>query len=223
MSRAIVLVSGGMDSLVCTAIAATQCKEINFLHFSYGQRTEEKELACFEALVRHYQPQRAKVVDYHWFSEIGGSALTDDTLRVNTHDKGKEIPNTYVPFRNATLLCAAVAWAEVIDADSIYIGAVEEDSSGYPDCREEFFKDFSATVASGSKKGKGIRIETPVLHLSKAEIVKLGMELGAPFHLSWSCYVNNNEACGVCDSCYLRLRAFANAGYTDPIPYRVKA
>ncbi|PKN73094.1 MAG: 7-cyano-7-deazaguanine synthase QueC [Candidatus Cloacimonetes bacterium HGW-Cloacimonetes-3] len=221
MNRAIVLVSGGMDSLVCAASAAVHCDEINFLHFSYGQRTQEKELACFEALVQHYSPERAKVVDYHWLREIGGSALTDTSHQINTHGVGTEIPNTYVPFRNATLLCAAVAWAEVIDANSIYIGAVEEDSSGYPDCREEFFKDFSAAVASGSKKGSGILIETPVLHLSKAEIVNLGMKLDAPFHLSWSCYADNNEACCVCDSCHLRKQAFAAAGYTDPIKYRL--
>ncbi len=223
MNRAIVLVSGGMDSLVCAASAAAQCEEINFLHFSYGQRTQTKELACFEALAAHYAPQRAKVVDYHWLSEIGGSALTDSSIKINLHANTNEIPNTYVPFRNATLLCAAVAWAEVIDADSIYIGAVEEDSSGYPDCREEFFKDFSATIASGSKKGAGITIQTPVLHLSKSEIVKLGMELQTPFHLSWSCYQDNSEACGICDSCFLRLKAFAQAGYIDPIPYKVRA
>ena len=219
MTRAIVLLSGGMDSLVCAASAAKDCDEINFLHFSYGQRTEKKELACFEALVKHYRPKRAKVVDYHWLSEIGGSALTDSSLLIGAHGASTSVPNTYVPFRNATLLCAAVAWAEVIDADSIYIGAVEEDSSGYPDCREVFFAAFAKTISTGSEKGAKISIKTPVLHLNKAEIVELGMELKAPFELSWSCYVNNKEACGLCDSCYLRLKAFANAGCKDPIPY----
>ncbi len=222
MSRAIVLLSGGMDSCVCAACAASECEEINFLHFSYGQRTQARELKSFQALVEHYRPHRAKVVDYHWLSEIGGSSLTDTKLEVNTSGLGEEVPNTYVPFRNATLLCAAVAWAEVIDADRIYIGAVEEDSSGYPDCRESFFKDFSAAIASGSKKGAGIKLATPVLNLSKMEIVKLGMKLHAPLHLSWSCYIDNEQACGECDSCLLRLRAFSQAGFCDPIPYRVK-
>lgn len=222
MSRAIVLVSGGMDSLVCAASAAKNCEEVNFLHFSYGQRTQARELTSFEALVNHYHPHRARIVDYHWLSEIGGSSLTDTSMEINIQGISEAVPNTYVPFRNATLLCAAVAWAEVIDADSIYIGAVEEDSSGYPDCRESFFKDFSSAIASGSKKGASIQIVTPVLHLSKMEIVKLGMELQAPFHLSWSCYIDNLEACGMCDSCLLRLKAFSQAGFIDPIQYKVR-
>lgn len=207
--------------MVSAAVAAKECDEINFLHFSYGQRTEAKERACFEALVRHYHPLRAKVVDYHWLSEIGGSALTDTSMQISEESlKAAGTPNTYVPFRNATLLCAAVAWAEVLKANRIYIGAVEEDSSGYPDCRELFFAAFEKVIATGSEAGEKIRIITPVIHLNKAEIIKLGNELHAPFELSWSCYQSTDKACGVCESCRLRLRAFNAAGITDPIPYR---
>jgi len=224
MTRAIVLLSGGMDSLVCAAIAVQECDEVCFLHFNYGQRTETKELECFNALVRYYQPKLAKVADYHWLKEIGGSALTDLSLNVQTSDSASgEVPATYVPFRNATLLCAAVAWAEVTGAQRIYIGAVEEDSSGYPDCREIFFKAFETVIATGSKAGTGISIRTPVIHLSKAEIVNLGVQIKAPFELSWSCYQNEKEACGVCDSCRLRLKAFAKAGIPDPIPYQINS
>jgi 7-cyano-7-deazaguanine synthase len=219
MTRAIVLLSGGMDSLVCTAKAVAECDELNFLHFSYGQRTAVREQACFEALVRHYQPKRHRHIDYKWLSEIGGSALTDSSMEIPSHEDSKGIPVTYVPFRNATFLCAAVAWAEVINANCIYIGAVEEDSSGYPDCREVFFDAFKQLITTGSKAANTIEIRTPVLHLNKAEIVQLGMELNAPFVHSWSCYANNDAACGVCDSCRLRLKAFNKAGYEDPITY----
>ncbi len=223
MKRAIVLLSGGMDSLVCAASAVAECEEVYFLHFNYGQRTQEKELSCFKALVQHYKPSQAKVVDYHWLKEIGGSALTDHSIPVIAKagtEKKVDIPQTYVPFRNAMLLCAAVAWAEVIEVDRIYIGAVEEDSSGYPDCRELFFTAFEQVIYTGSKAGDKIKIVTPVLHKSKAEIVRLGAQLKAPFQLSWSCYIDNNEACGVCDSCVLRLNAFRAAGIEDPIIYK---
>lgn len=224
MTRAIVLVSGGMDSLVCAATAVAECEETNFLHFRYGQRTQQKELASFQAICDHYHPARAKVVDYHWLKEIGGSALTDPAINIGLDGAvSAGVPNTYVPFRNATLLCAAVAWAEVIKADRIYIGAVEEDSSGYPDCREVFFTAFEHVIATGSDAGDKIRIHTPVIHLSKAEIVKLGLRLQAPFELSWSCYQSEIEACGVCDSCRLRLKAFDLAGTSDPIPYSKSA
>lgn len=221
MNRAIVLLSGGMDSLVSAAVAVKECDEVNFLHFSYGQRTEARERASFEALTGHYHPQSAKLVDYHWLQEIGGSALTDSSMELREgNSQAAGIPNTYVPFRNATLLCAAVAWAEVIKANRIYIGAVEEDSSGYPDCREVFFAAFEKVIATGSEAGTKIKIVTPVIHLNKAEIVKLGKELHAPFELSWSCYQSQDKACGVCDSCRLRLKAFKAAGLIDPIPYR---
>jgi len=221
MTRAIVLVSGGMDSLVCAATAVSECEEVNFLHFSYGQRTQQKELASFHAICEHYQPYRAKVVDYHWLKEIGGSALTDPAIAIGQNGTvSAGVPNTYVPFRNATLLCAAVAWAEVIKADRIYIGAVEEDSSGYPDCREVFFQAFEQVIATGSDAAGKISIHTPVIHLSKRDIVRQGVKLHAPFELSWSCYQSETEACGVCDSCRLRLKAFNLAGISDPIPYR---
>ncbi len=220
MNRAIVLVSGGMDSLVSAAVAARDCDELNFLHVSYGQRTQARELKCFEAIARHYRPRRSEVLVWDWLTRIGGSALTDPGLAIPSQEPGGGIPPTYVPFRNANLLCAAVSWAEVTGSESIYIGAVEEDSSGYPDCRELFFKAFERVIATGGKNDFPIRIVTPVLHLSKTEIVKLGLELKAPFELSWSCYADNDAACGQCESCRLRLKAFAGAGYSDPITYR---
>ncbi|HOG26502.1 MAG TPA: 7-cyano-7-deazaguanine synthase QueC [Candidatus Cloacimonas sp.] len=221
MTRSIVLVSGGMDSLVTAACAVSEVDEVFFLHFNYGQLTEQKELACFAALADYYKPFQAKVVDYQWLSEIGGSALTDRHIPVPEGKiSSKEIPITYVPFRNAIFLCAAVAWAEVIKATKIYIGAVEEDSSGYPDCREVFFKSFEKVIATGTKSELPINIITPVLHKSKSEIVQMGIKLKAPFHLSWSCYSDDEIACGVCESCLLRKRAFREAGIIDPIPYR---
>lgn len=220
--RAIVLLSGGMDSLVTAAVAKRDCDELYFLHASYGQLTEARELKSFRALCGHYLPREAKVLNWDWFRQIGGSALTDPGIAVPAGSSVAGIPITYVPFRNANLLAAAVAWAEVIGAGAIYIGAVEEDSSGYPDCREEFFQAFQKTIDTGTKGEFPIRIETPVLHLNKSEIVKLGITLKAAFELSWSCYVDNEAACGECDSCKLRLKAFALAGFSDPIPYRNK-
>ena len=221
MTRAIVLLSGGMDSLVTAACAVSECDEVCFLHFNYGQLTEKKELSSFEALVNYYQPIQAKVINYSWLSEIGGSALTDRNILVQKGIlSGSKIPITYVPFRNAIFLCSAVAWAEVIQAARIYIGAVEEDSSGYPDCREVFFQAFNKVIATGTKGEIPIEISTPVLHKSKAEIVQLGIELKAPFELSWSCYTENDIACGVCESCLLRKKAFKTAGVEDPLPYR---
>lgn len=216
MKRAIVLLSGGMDSLYTAAVANQECDELLFLHFSYGQRTEAKELECFQAIARHYKAKEARIVDYHWLAEIGGSALTDPAMEIEHNEDG--IPNTYVPFRNATMLCAAIAWAEVVNATGIYIGAVEEDSSGYPDCRESFFKAMETVIEQGTKTTT-IRIHTPVLHLSKKEIVRAGYKLNAPFQLSWSCYVRSDKACGKCPSCLLRLSAFAAAKIPDPIPY----
>ncbi len=220
MTRAIVLLSGGMDSLVTAGIARQECDELYFLHFSYGQRTEQKELACFRAIAKHYQAKAAKVVDYHWLAEIGGSSLTDSSMEIIS-DTPSGIPNSYVPFRNATMLCAATAWAEVLGATAIYIGAVEEDSSGYPDCRQSFFEAFAKLIQEGTIKAD-IVVKTPVLELSKAQIVQRGKAIGAPFELSWSCYFAEEAACGTCPSCLLRLKAFAEAGLKDPIPYEVK-
>ncbi|MEF3694130.1 MAG: 7-cyano-7-deazaguanine synthase QueC [Candidatus Cloacimonadota bacterium] len=220
MSGAIVLLSGGMDSLVTAAIAATESDSLNFLHVDYGQRTMQKEADCFTKLCDFYQPKRHLTLKMMWLSEIGGSSLTDPTLQIKDHSGSSEIPNTYVPFRNANLIAAAVSWAEVIGAERIYIGAVEEDSSGYPDCSESFFRALQETIDLGTAGKQRIEIRTPVIHLSKAEIVKRGAELKAPFELSWSCYRDNNIACGTCDSCHLRLKAFKKAGIPDPIPYR---
>lgn len=205
-----------MDSLVTTAIAAKESDELYLLHFSYGQLTHTKEQWCFSRLAEHYRATAAKIVNYQWLAEIGGSALTDSRLKLEEH---KPVPNTYVPFRNATMLCGAVAWAEVIGASKIYIGAVEEDGSGYPDCRESFFAAMRELIKHGTVNAS-ISIETPVLHLNKARIVECGIELGVPFHYSWSCYFAENEACGDCPSCRLRLRAFAAAGIHDPIQYK---
>lgn len=217
MKRAIVLVSGGIDSLVTAALAAEHEDELYFLHFSYGQRTEAKERWCFDQLAKHYKAKEAKNIDYRWLAEIGGSSLVQEGQEIKPL-KG-DIPDSYVPFRNATMLCAAISWAEVLDAESIYIGAVEEDSSGYPDCRESFFEAMNQLIRQGSVK-ENITIKTPVLHFSKSEIILLGMGLRAPFELSWSCYVSEEKACGVCPSCEIRLRGFVGAGFDDPISYK---
>jgi 7-cyano-7-deazaguanine synthase len=216
--RAIVLLSGGMDSCVCTALAARDYDPAA-LHISYGQRTEERERQSFLAICRRLNIHDQLVVRNQVFRAIGGSALTDETIAVPTSENiGHEIPVTYVPFRNAHFLAAAVSWAEVLGAAKIFIGAVEQDSSGYPDCRPAYYQAFNKVIQTGTKEGN-IEIVTPLIHLRKSEIVRLGLELGAPFDLTWSCYSREDHACGVCDSCVLRLRAFAAAGAKDPIPY----
>jgi 7-cyano-7-deazaguanine synthase len=216
--RAIVLLSGGMDSCVCAALAARDFDPAA-LHISYGQRTEERERQSFLAICRRLNIHDQLAVRNEAFRAIGGSALTDETIPVPTSENiGHEIPVTYVPFRNAHFLSVAVSWAEVLGADKIFIGAVEQDSSGYPDCRPAYYEAFNQVIKTGTKAGK-IEIVTPLIHLRKSEIVRLGLELGAPFDLTWSCYTRQDQACGVCDSCVLRLRAFAAAGAKDPIPY----
>jgi 7-cyano-7-deazaguanine synthase len=221
MKKGIVLVSGGMDSLVTAAIAKSECEEVYFLHVNYGQKTSAKERSCFEHIVKHYQPQKSLIVDIGYLKQIGGSSLTDDKMDVKNFSGKKEIPNSYVPFRNANLICIAVSWAEVIGANRIYLGAVEEDSSGYPDCREVFFENMEKTIATGTKNEMTISLHTPVIHKTKAEIVKIGKELNAPFAFSWSCYRENEIACGTCDSCVLRLKAFQEAGFEDEIEYKI--
>lgn len=218
--KGIVLVSGGMDSLVTAAIAARDCDEVYFLHVNYGQLTETKEQQCFDELVVHYKPVDVLVTDIKYLSQIGGSSITDSSIEVKDHDGSAGVPNSYVPFRNTHLIAIAVSWAEVIKAERIYIGAVEEDSSGYPDCREQYFAALQQAIDLGTKDDTKITICTPIIHLSKGEIVKLGAELNAPFASSWSCYRDNTTACGTCDSCVLRLKAFKEAGLKDPIPYR---
>jgi 7-cyano-7-deazaguanine synthase len=220
--RAIVLVSGGMDSCVTAAIANTENDELAFLHVSYGQRTEKRERQAFDALADHYGVDLRLVISLEHLAQIGGSSLTDLSIAVTAADLNSHtIPSSYVPFRNSHLLAAAVSWGEVINANAIYIGAVAEDSSGYPDCRPEFYAAFQNVIDLGTKPGADIRIRTPVIHLKKSEIIRAGLELGAPLDLTWSCYQASERACGNCDSCALRLRAFREAGVPDPIPYQL--
>jgi 7-cyano-7-deazaguanine synthase len=217
-SRAVVLLSGGMDSCVCATLAARE-HEVAAVHVSYGQRTEERERQSFLAICRRLNIHDTLTVRNEALREIGGSALTEEEIAVPAAESlGQGIPVTYVPFRNAHFLAVAVSWAEVLVAEKVYIGAVEPDSSGYPDCRPAYYEAFNAVVKAGTKEGK-IQIVTPLIAMRKAEIVRLGLELGAPFDLTWSCYSREDRACGVCDSCGLRLRAFAAAGVSDPIPY----
>jgi 7-cyano-7-deazaguanine synthase len=218
---AVVLVSGGMDSCVTAAIARREADQLAFLHISYGQRTETRERKAFNDIADHYGIAHRLDVSIEHLAKIGGSSLTDTKIAVTEADlESKEIPTSYVPFRNANMLAIAVSWAEVIGATSIYIGAVEEDSSGYPDCRPEFFEAFQKTIDAGTRPDTHIELRTPIIHLSKAEIVKKGIALDAPLHLTWSCYRSEDVACGTCDSCALRLRGFARAGENDPITYR---
>jgi 7-cyano-7-deazaguanine synthase len=221
-SRAVVLLSGGMDSCVCAALAARDHTPAA-LHVSYGQRTEDRERRSFLAICESLNIHDKLLVRNEALRAIGGSALTDESIAVPAGDPaaptpGHDIPVTYVPFRNAHFLSVAVSWAEVLGAEKVYIGAVEQDSSGYPDCRPAYYEAFNQVIKAGTKDGT-IEIVTPLIHLRKAEIVRLGLELGAPFDLTWSCYSRQDQACGVCDSCLLRLRAFAAAGAVDPIPY----
>ena len=217
-SRAVALLSGGMDSCVCAALAARDYDPAA-VHVSYGQRTEERERRAFLAVCDRLGIRNRLVVRNEALRAIGGSALTDANIAVpESAGIGHEIPVTYVPFRNAHFLAVAVSWAEVLGAERVYIGAVEQDSSGYPDCRPAYYRAFNEVVKAGTKEGQ-IEIVTPLIGMRKAEIVRLGLELGAPFDLTWSCYSREDSACGVCDSCVLRLRAFREAGALDPIPY----
>lgn len=219
---AVVAVSGGMDSCVTAAIAK-QKYQLAFAHINYGQRTETRELKAFNDIADFFNVKERLVIDYTHLSKIGGSSLTDKNIEVTKADlSNKEIPTSYVPFRNANILSACVSWAEVLKAKAVFIGAVYEDFFGYPDCRPEFFSAFEKMVEHGTKPGTKIKIETPIIHLSKSEIVKKGVELNAPLQFTWSCYENEDKACGVCDSCALRLRGFQKAGLKDPIPYKIK-
>ena len=223
--RAVVCLSGGMDSCVCAALAARDY-EPYAIHFSYGQRTEAKELESARGVAERLGFRDLLHLRIDLFRRIGGSALTDVTIDVPKAPAegaiGAEIPVTYVPFRNAHFLAAAVSWAEVLGATKILIGAVEQDSSGYPDCRPAYYEAFQHLIETGTKEGS-IRVETPLIQLRKREIVRLGLELGAPLDLTWSCYSGEEQACGECESCVLRLRAFEEAGSSDPIPYAHKA
>jgi 7-cyano-7-deazaguanine synthase len=217
---AVCLVSGGMDSCVTAAIANHENRQLAFLHVSYGQRTEARERKSFEQIADHYNVALRLAVSLEHLARIGGSSLTDKAIPVTTANlTAQGIPSSYVPFRNAHLLSVAVSWSEVIGANSIYIGAVHEDSSGYPDCRPDFYEAFERVIEVGTKPQTRIEIRTPIISLRKSEIVERGLELAAPLELTWSCYSESEVACGKCDSCALRLRAFREAGVQDPIPY----
>jgi len=231
-SRAVVLLSGGLDSCVTTAIAH-QTHELALLHASYGQRTERRERRAFDEIADFYgvAPEHRLVVRLEHLAQIGGSALTDQRIPVPeakpqgiasqpAEKAARQIPITYVPFRNAHFLAVAASWAEVLGARAVFIGAVAEDSSGYPDCRPEYYRVFQELVREGTRPETQIAIVTPVIGLRKSAIVRRGIELGAPLHLTWSCYQFEDEACGACESCVLRVRAFAEAGQPDPLPYR---
>ncbi len=219
---AVVLASGGMDSCVTTAIAARDYS-LAMLHVAYGQRTEARELRAFHALADFYGAKHRLVCRLDHLKAIGGSSLTDVAIAVQKAQLERtDIPSSYVPFRNAHFLSIAVSWGEVLGARKIFIGAVEEDSSGYPDCRPQYYEAFNRVIRAGTKPETRLEIVTPVIHLRKSEIVRRGRELGAPFELTWSCYQAEDKACGDCDSCALRLRAFAEAGIEDPIPYAVR-
>jgi 7-cyano-7-deazaguanine synthase len=220
--KAVVLMSGGMDSCVTAAIACEN-HQIAGLHASYGQRTEARELTSFHAQADHFGAAERLAVRLDYFSAIGGSSLTDARMPVGTANlQSKDIPDTYVPFRNAHFLAIATSWAEAIGARRIFIGAVWEDSSGYPDCRPEYYQAMNQVIRLGTRPSTDIRVETPLIYLKKHEIVKRGVELNAPFHLTWSCYRDSDVACGICDSCALRLRAFQEAGLEDPVTYATR-
>lgn len=217
---AVVLLSGGMDSTVCAATAHAEGYEIAALHLNYGQRTQERELKAFHDVADFYGVTKRLVVDVSHFAAIGGSSLTDTAIEVSSPDlTNTSVPTSYVPFRNANILSIAVSWAEVLKATALYIGAVEEDGSGYPDCRQEFYDAFQRVIDTGTKPETRIVIKTPVITFAKKDIARRGSELGAPLHLTWSCYKRNDFACGECDSCALRLRGFRLAGLEDPILY----
>ena len=220
-SIAVVLVSGGMDSCVTAAIAAEDHDELALLHVNYGQRTEARERKAFNDIADFYGVKKRLDISIDHLAKIGGSSLTDQSMEVTEANlESKEIPTSYVPFRNANMLAIATSWAEVIGASAIYIGAVAEDSSGYPDCRPEFYQAFQNVIDTGTRPETWVEIDTPIISMTKADIVKQGIELNAPLNLTWSCYRNEDLACGTCDSCALRLRGFAQAGVRDPIPYK---
>lgn len=218
---AVVLVSGGMDSAVVCAIAKNKYN-LALLHINYGQRTEERELKAFNSLADFYTSKKRLVVDFDHLKKIGGTSLIGQDIEIPGGLSKEGAPSTYVPFRNAQFLCVAVSWAEVIGATTVISGATEEDAAGYPDCRKEFYAIFSRLVEAGTKKETKIGIVTPLISLKKKDIIRLGVELGVPFELTWSCYRNNEKACGRCDSCLRRLRAFKEAGVEDRIEYELQ-
>jgi 7-cyano-7-deazaguanine synthase len=222
-ARAVVLLSGGMDSTLATTIALRETKKVAALHLNYRHRTEQRELRAFQEVCNALEISERLIVDIEFLRTLGGSSLTDNSIDVtNANLEATTVPSSYVPFRNGNFLSIAASWAEIIGADAIYIGAVEEDSSGYPDCRRAFFDAFEQAIGLGTKPETRIRIATPIIHLRKSEIVRESLRLGAPLERTWSCYQSENMACGICDSCALRLRGFAEAGVVDPIEYYVR-
>jgi len=214
-------VSGGMDSAVTASEAARDSDALYFLHVNYGQRTEARELDCFQRLCDYYGVRERLVAELPHLARIGGSSLVDARIPVEPADLSRRrIPSSYVPFRNAQILAAAVSWAEALGAEAVYFGAVAEDGSGYPDCRPEFYRAFQELVRTGTRPETRVEVVTPVIHLRKSAIVRRGLELGTPFQFTWSCYSDSDAACGRCDSCALRLRGFREAGAADPIPYK---
>jgi len=221
--KCVVVLSGGMDSALCMAIAKNDGYKLAALHLNYGQLTEKREEKAFLDICEYYGVEEKIIVDTSFFKQIGGSGLTDKKIFIEEANLENEtIPSTYVPFRNGNILAIAASWAEVIEATAIFIGAVQQDSSGYPDCRKEFFDEFEKAINTGTKPETNIQIITPIINFTKRDIVARSKELGSPLHLTWSCYRNSDTACGTCDSCALRLRGFQQVGFDDPIPYLVR-
>jgi 7-cyano-7-deazaguanine synthase len=221
-NRAIVLVSGGLDSCV-TAALANQNYEMAFLHVNYGQRTARRELKSFTDIANHYKVKTRLLAECSYLKTIGGSSLVDCSIPIEQSSLDSDtIPSTYVPFRNTHLIAIATSWAETINAQALFIGAVEQDSSGYPDCRKKYFTIFEKLIEEGTRPETHIALKTPIITMKKSAIIKKGLELKAPLHLTWSCYQNSRNACGLCESCMLRLRGFNEAGVEDPIPYSTK-
>ncbi len=217
------MLSGGIDSAVCAAIVKQEGYEIAALHLNYGQKTQSKELECFYKLIEHFGVVESLVVDVSHLSKIGGSSLTDENIPVDEASStgNDEIPTSYVPFRNGNILAIAASWAEVIGAETLVIGAMQVDYSGYPDCRREFFDAMEKAINLGTKHDTHLKILTPIINFTKAEVVKKGLALGVPFEFTWSCYANTDEACGKCDSCKIRLNGFKQAGVVDPLKYKI--
>jgi 7-cyano-7-deazaguanine synthase len=221
--KCVIVLSGGMDSTLCMAIAKDMGYQLAALHLNYGQLTEKREEKAFLDICEFYKVEEKIIVDTSFFKQIGGSGLTDKNVTIMDADLDNQtIPNTYVPFRNGNILAIAASWAEIIGAEAIFIGAVQQDSSGYPDCRKEFFDEFEKAINTGTKPETHIKIMTPIINFTKGDIVRRSKELGSPLHLTWSCYRNSDTACGTCDSCALRLRGFQQEGFEDPIPYLVR-
>lgn len=220
--KAVCILSGGMDSTLASYIAKNEGYEIIAVHFNYGQRTEKKELASFRNVCEDLQIKEKYEIDIPFFTQIGASALTDASIDVPVDGVKPGVPITYVPFRNGIFLSIATAIAEKEEAQALFIGVVEEDSSGYPDCTDSFIDKMTGAINEGTKESTQLEIKTPLVHMQKEDIVKKSLELNVPLEHTWSCYKEESAACGVCDSCRLRLNGFEKAGATDPIIYKVQ-